>query len=319
MSPNLNLVWVNKTRDSSSLSNCRNEKDTFRQIRSHAVTVGHESSRVKRPIKRTPLNLYGTRRYVPLRPNDNLRLHLPGQDRGDNDPLTWFEVSQSKSCSRFFNLQRRPGSPSDGDESDSFGNELKIHPLSGIPDPFSSYSIELDTATLGNLWYFENIWTQSAFKLPGCVGYGQEPIEQCEITTMIQQCLTDKTRSYCLLAAISARMQYIHSHKGRNDGSGLAHSYAARALHGIRQRMQEHSLSSEEDSTDVLFLAAYEIFCSDELGAEKHLAAVRRLYKQEISNKFVGRLQANLEVLVKSVDGSAGSWHQAIDRLVQLR
>jgi hypothetical protein len=75
MSPNLNLVWVNKTRDSSSLSNCRNQKDTFRQIRSQAVTVGHESSCVKRPIKRTPLDLYGTRRYVPLRPNDDLWLH----------------------------------------------------------------------------------------------------------------------------------------------------------------------------------------------------------------------------------------------------
>jgi hypothetical protein len=92
-------------------------------------------------------------------------------------------------------------------------------------------------------------------------------------------------------------MQCIHNREGRNDVSGLAHCYAARALHGIRQRMQEHSLFSEEDSTDLLFLAAYEIFYSDELGAEKHLAAVRRLYKQEISNKFVRRLQANLEAL----------------------
>jgi hypothetical protein len=115
-----------------------------------------------------------------------------GQKRGDNDPLTWFEVSQSKSCSRFFNLQRRSGSPSVRGESDNFGNVLKIHPLSGIPDPFSSYSVDLDTATLGSLWYFENIWTQSAFGLPGCVGYSQEPVEQYEITTMIQQCLTDK-------------------------------------------------------------------------------------------------------------------------------
>jgi hypothetical protein len=319
MSPNLNLVWVNKTRDSSSLSNCRNEKDTFRQIRSQAVIVGHKSSHVKRPIKRTPLNRYETRRYVPLRPNDDLWLHSPGHQRGDSDPLTWFEISQSKNCSRFLNLQRPPGSPLDKDESDNFGNVHEIHPLSGIPDPFSSYSIELDTATLGNLWYFKNIWTQSAFKLPGCVGYGQDPIEQYEITTMIQQCLPDKTRSYCLLAATSARMQYIHNHEGRNDSSGLAHCYAARALRGIRRRLQEHNLFSEEDSTDVLFLAAYEIFCSDELGAEKHLAAVRRFYKQEFLNKFVGRLQVNLEALVQSEDGSAGSWHESIDRLVQSR
>jgi hypothetical protein len=46
-------------------------------------------------------------------------------------------------------------------------------------------------------------------------------------------------------------MQYIHNHEGRNDGNGLAHCYAARVLHGIRRRMQGHSLFSEEDSTDV--------------------------------------------------------------------
>jgi hypothetical protein len=165
MSTNLNLVWVNKTRGTSSLSNCRNESDTFRQIRSQAVTVGHESSRVKRPIKRTPLDLYGARRYAHFRPNDDLWLHSPGQKRGDIDPLTWFEVSQSKSCSRF-NLQRRLGSPSDRDESGNFGKVFKIHPLSDIPDPFSPYSVELDTATLGNFWYFENIWTPSAFNPP---------------------------------------------------------------------------------------------------------------------------------------------------------
>jgi len=113
-------------------------------------------------------------------------------------------------------------------------------------------------------------------------------------------------------------MQYIHYQEAQHNGSELAYDYAARALHGLRRRMQEeHNNFSEEDSTDVLFLAAYEIFCSDELGAEKHLAAVRRLYKKEIDNEFVRRLQANLEILVaKSV---TGNWHHAIDRLVQLR
>jgi hypothetical protein len=41
---------------------------------------------------------------------------------------------------------------------------------------------------------------------------------------------------------------------------------------------------------------------------------VRRLYNQEISNKFARRLQSNQEVLATSADGSAGSWHQAIGR-----
>jgi len=134
---------------------------------------------------------------------------------------------------------------------------------------------------------------------------------------MIQQCLRNKTHSYCLLAATSARMQYIHNHQeARDRGSGLAYGYAARALQGLLRRMQEPNvLFSEEDSTDVLFLAAYEIFCLNESGAEKHLAAVRRLYKQEISNIFVRRLQLNLEL----AKGVTGSWYQAIDQLVQLR
>jgi hypothetical protein len=112
-------------------------------------------------------------------------------------------------------------------------------------------------------------------------------------------------------------MQYIHHQEAGNGAGVLAHGYAAKALHGLRRRMQEHNIFSEEDSTDLLFLAAYEIFCSDEMGAEKHLAAVRRLYKREILNRFVRRLQANLEHLVaKTV---AGSWHQAIDQAIQLR
>jgi hypothetical protein len=98
-------------------------------------------------------------------------------------------------------------------------------------------------------------------------------------------------------------MRYLHNQEARNDGSGLAHGYATRALHGLRRQIQEHNgiksarALSEEDATDILFLAVYEIFCSDEKGAETHLTAVRRLYKQEISNEFVKRLQANLELL----------------------
>lgn len=271
MSANSNLVWVNKTRDSSSLSNCGNEKDIFRQIRSHAITVGHKSSRVKRPIQRKPLDLSWTRGNITKSPTDNLRLQTSSQKRGDNDPLTWVEVPQSESGNHFFGLQRRRDFPSDRGESNIFRNDVKIDRLSGNPDPFSSYSIELDTAILGQLWYFGNIWTQCAFKLPGCVGYGLEPIEQCEITAIIQQCLTDQTRSYCLLAATSARMQYIHHQEARNGGSRLAHAYAARALHGLRRRMQEHSVFSEEDSTDILFFAAYEIFCLDEFRSRKAL------------------------------------------------
>jgi hypothetical protein len=60
-----------------------------------------------------------------------------------------------------------------------------------------------------------------------------------------------------------------------------------------------------------LFLAAYKLFCRDKVARGKHLIAVRRLYKREIENTFMRRLQANLEILVaKSLDDN---WHQAID------
>lgn len=82
----------------------------------------------------------------------------------------------------------------------------------------------------------------------------------------------------------------------------------------------EWKVFEEDDAVDVLFLAAYEIFCEDEKGAGKHLAAVRRLYGQEISNTFMRRLQVNLEVLAGTDED--GKWHeefQAINRMVQSR
>jgi hypothetical protein len=296
MSANSNLFWVNKTRDSSSLSNCRNEKNTLSQIRSHTLSVAHKSNRVKRPINRTPLDLSWTRRNITRGPIGDLLFQASTQNHRDGNPLTDVGIQESE------NVQRERDSPSDTGRESIFGNALEINCLSGIPDPFLSCSIELDITALNHLWYFENIWTQCAFKLPECVGYGQKPIEQYETTAMIQQYLANKTHSYCLLAATGARIQYIHHHQESRDGhSGLsmAHGYAAKALRGVRQRIEEHGRIefSEEDSTDILFLAAYEIFCSNEIGAEQHLTAVRRVYKQEISNTFMKRLQVNLERL----------------------
>ena len=310
MSANSTLFWVNKTPESSSLSNCANEKNTLSQIRSHTLTVAHKSNRVNRLIKRTPHDLSWTPRNITRGPIGDLSFQASTQKYRDSSPLTDIKVSESK------NIQRERDSPSDTSGEDIFRSALQINCLSGIPDPFLSYSIELDTTALDLLWYFENIWTQCAFKLPGCVGYGQKPVEQYEITAMIQQCLANKNHSYCLLAATSARIQYIHHHdeaRYSHSGLSLAHGYAGRALHGVRQRIEVHSgiettsELSEEESTDILFLAAYEIFCWDETGAEQHLTAVRRLYKQEISNIFIKRLQANLERLVaKSAAGAVG-------------
>jgi hypothetical protein len=112
-------------------------------------------------------------------------------------------------------------------------------------------------------------------------------------------------------------MQYIHHPRDRVKGQGEAHGYAAKALQGLQGRMQKRKEWEEEEATDVLFLAAYEIFCEDEVAAGKHLAAVRKLYKGEIENTFVRRLQANLEILVeKSV---AGNWFQDVNRSVHVR
>ena len=313
MSAHSDLVWVNKTRDSTSLSNCREEKDTHRQIRSRALTAGHKSSRIKRPIKRMPLLQTWDRTEVTNCVAHDAALLSSKPKRRYLGPLS----SQSEHCGRSLGFHRRRDTLLHRGNRDNSGTAFQIHPLSGIPDPFSSYSINLDTAALDHLWYFENIWTQCAFKLPGCAGYGHEPIKQCEVTSMVQQSLRSGTRSYCLLAAISARIHCIHYQRAQNDDKGLSHSYAAKAIYGLRQRMQQCSTFSEEDSTDVLFLAAYEIFCFDELAADKHLAAVRRLYRGKISSIFMKRLQVNLEILV--AESVENDWRQDIDRLVQSR
>jgi hypothetical protein len=313
MAANSNLVWVNKSRDSSSLSNCRYERDSFREIRSHAVTVGHKSSRIKRPIKRTPFTLGWARMEDPKSPTQESSLQPSSQDCGDNETIPYIQLSESKGKTPSAGLHRQLTSRSESLTSDIFNPALEIYPFSSLFDPFSTSIISLDAATLERLWYFENIWTQSAFKLPGCIGYGQPPIPQREITSMMQSSLRNSTRSFCLLAATSARMQYIH----HQTTDRLAHGYAARALHGLQKRMQGREVWEEADAMDVVFLAAYEVFCEDKVGAGKHLAAVRTLYKRRIENTFVRRLQANLEILVvKSVTGSLA---RGVDRPMRMR
>jgi hypothetical protein len=85
MSTTSMLIWVNKTPDSSSLSNCRSEKENFRQIRSHAVAVGHRSSRIKRPIKRTPFDLKWSQRGALASSPDTSSLRSSSQALGDNN------------------------------------------------------------------------------------------------------------------------------------------------------------------------------------------------------------------------------------------
>jgi hypothetical protein len=112
-------------------------------------------------------------------------------------------------------------------------------------------------------------------------------------------------------------MQYIHHSRDRVKGQGDAHEYAARALQGLRGRMQKRTDWEEEEATDVLFLAAHEVFCEDEEAAGKHLEAARKFYKGEIENTFVRRLQANLEILVAK--SGTECWVQDVDRSVHLR
>jgi hypothetical protein len=302
MSSELNLVWVNKSQDSSSLSNCRNEKPTLRQIRSRAVTLGHKASRVKRPIKRSPLHLSWSQKEDPKSQASNTSLSC-SQTCRDNESHPPTHVSGSKSNSHFCNHPRLEGSLADSPR-------LRFHSLSSILDPFCSNSVPLDGAALNSIYYFSHIWTQSAFKLPGCIGYKQPPIPQHEIATLVSTILGDTTRSYCLLAASSARMRYIHDADPRSCSSSedrqVPHRYASLAIHGLRRRLDANCVWGEDDATDVLFLAAYEVFCEDEAGAERHLKAVRRIYGKEIGNSFVRRLQANLEVLVANVDSVVG-------------
>ncbi|KAH8803458.1 hypothetical protein F5884DRAFT_805599 [Xylogone sp. PMI_703] len=269
MSSGSNFVWVNKTQDSSSLSHSQSEKPILRQIRSHIRTAAHKSSRVRRPIERKQLN------------------------------FTWIQKKYDKTSDRIKQQEQF----SCIDEESTVKNPSLNHPLSGVADPFSAYSIKLDAIVLDRLWYLQNIWSQSAFKIPGCVGYGQPPLDQHEAITLIRRCLTSTVHSYCLLAATSARMQYLHYQDEPNDGYSLAHGYARRGLHQLRQQIENYNRNmisgplSEEVTTDVIFLAAYEIFCCNDAVAKMHLAAVRRLYRQNLSNEFIARLRGNLELL----------------------
>lgn len=102
-------------------------------------------------------------------------------------------------------------------------------------------------------------------------------------------------------------MWYIQHKEAQAGDSALAHGYARRALHELSAQIQAHreikvaNGISEGLATNMLLLAAYEVFCSEEEGAQIHLTAVRRLYKKAFSNTFMNRLQANLEILCSKV------------------
>lgn len=321
MADRLDFVWVNKTLDSPSLSNCRHDRPTNSQIRSHTQTVAHKWSRVKRQIKRRPLDLNWNRRSTNriLADNSDLRSLASSEQRGADNPFIGHAVESGAPLKKektqpggqrpSFRVQGPRDSTSDIAKRVYTVNTPIFHCLNGIADPFTSCSIKLDAAALDRIWYFANTWTQCAFKIPGCVGYGQAPIEQYEIRAVIQQCLNSTIHCYCLLAAASARIRYIQYKETQAGDSALAHSYARRALHELSAQIQAHSDIkvvngigiSEEVATNMLLLAAYEVFCVDEEGAQIHLTAVRRLYKKKLSNTFMNRLQANLEILCSKV------------------
>ena len=119
----------------------------------------------------------------------------------------------------------------------------------------------------------------------------------------MQSTLQNATSAYCLLAAASARRAYLTPHGG-GRGRSEACTYAAQAIHGLRNRLHSsYSTKSKEkgwdevDVTSILFLAAYAVFSEDEEAAERHLNAVR-FYDGVIGNIWVSRLQENLEILV---------------------
>jgi hypothetical protein len=317
------FIWVNKTRNSAALSNSWNEPDAFRQLHSHAMAVGYKTSRSKRSIKRQPFNLAWAMKgdiVDEKAPQSRSRLSPattgPRLAEGERGRAGWTTAAAESDPSA--------QNPSQHNEDSHLLVSFNSHLGDGLADPFSSCSIELDAAAVDGLWYFENMWAQCAFKIPGCVGYGQAPAQPWEIASLIRACLLTEevVHAYCLLAAASARMRYVHNRRhtctagdGRNGGSTveqrLAHMYARRALRGLNQRLlvQQEDAStntddggvvktlSQQEATDILFLAAYETFCEDKRAPAIHLAAVRRLGHNEITNTFVSRLQANLELL----------------------
>lgn len=310
-----NLFWVNKTLDSPSLSNCRHEKPINAQIRSHIRTAAHKRSRVERQIKRTLLGLSWVRRTTNRNYADTSDL-LPPVSRKKCDAGNLFIEHTVKSDAPLrkqkgqlagqrlsVRLQSPRESDSDAAQRANSIDTSMFHCLNGIADPFSSWSVKLDATALDHIYYFANTWTQCAFKIPGCIGYGQAPIELHEIKAVVQQCLNSAIHCYCLLAAASARMRYIQHTEGQAGDYALAHSYARRALRELSTQIQAHMQTksanniSESLAANIVLLTAYEVFCSNEEAGQIHLTAVRRLYRMAFSNTFMSRLQANLEIL----------------------
>jgi hypothetical protein len=98
------------------------------------------------------------------------------------------------------------------------------------------------------------------------------------ISEIVQNCLTNKTHMYALLASCAGRMKHISNH----DFNSIAkpESYLAKAIHALREQLITTPEVDQEVIRDVFFMYTCEYFSQNLDCAEKYLRILRSMVER---------------------------------------
>jgi hypothetical protein len=160
--------------------------------------------------------------------------------------------------------------------------------LSAGGNPLQSYPVTLDSNRFRSIEYFPQLWSRWAADLiPNRAD--RDAVASVSVAKIVQRCLTDELH---MIAFISYVLQ-------RAPGTKVSKVFllqtAGKALSELRSRIESGNASLEEVIWPIIFLAHYELFGSESVGAGRaHLNAVVALggmeYLDEVTKNYIRRM-----------------------------
>ncbi|KIX03447.1 uncharacterized protein Z518_06999 [Rhinocladiella mackenziei CBS 650.93] len=115
-----------------------------------------------------------------------------------------------------------------------------------------------------------------------------------DVGEVIHMCLKDDLHMNALMAAVTMRMQIVHN-AGPGTRQFTAQQHAAKAIAGLRKRLKDGNRRTDDHALDMLFLAAYELYCFNVEGTRAHLQALKSMKAERFLNPHIRTLFRNID------------------------
>jgi hypothetical protein len=244
---NIPLLWVNKDISSKSLSNNEDDAPLRKLVSLHINSLQkgkHKTSKLSRLS--FPPKTFGWRFRETCR---------------DIWPSCRLEAGPA--LERFVHV---PHSAWKGQACGSRGHEggmrLQSQPRGSHWDPFSRSSVKFTSEISRVMQYFEAVCSSTALVGPK---HHRDRLPNGSIGDLFQQCLSDELHMFALLATTIGHMKYLTA--STMKCSDRPEYFQGKALHLLRQRLQEDALVTQQTITDIIFLASVEIYNRNFQGA----------------------------------------------------